>query len=121
MISYWRCDSCGETFTVQMEPVLLDGETKEVIGPAPPGVDFVLDGLPCSICGERMRRVVSAGDLRDWGAQVTSAIIAVHSGGCATDPDDRYGCRCEPPRRCACGRELDAQGEHDGGYGAHCG
>lgn len=24
------------------------------------------------------------------------------------------------PPRCACGRELDENGEHDGGYGAWC-
>ena len=26
-----------------------------------------------------------------------------------------------PRTRCACGRELDENGEHDGGYGAWCG
>lgn len=25
------------------------------------------------------------------------------------------------PRKCACGEQLDASGEHDGGYGAWCG
>jgi hypothetical protein len=64
--SYWRCDDCVETFTVEVEPVMLD-EYGNAVGPAPRGTDILIDSMPCAICGSAMRRVESLLDLRDWG------------------------------------------------------
>lgn len=66
--SFWRCDLDGESFGAVWTVVARDGAGSEI--EPPPGLDVKLDSpLPCPICGEPMRRVVSLLDLRDWEAQ----------------------------------------------------
>lgn len=59
--------------------------------------------------------------ITDTGRELRPHGRVLHASGeaCPSDPDNRYGCHCAP--RCACGRELDADGGHAGGYGAFCG
>lgn len=64
-VSHWRCDECGESFSVTVEPVLLDedGEPREPL----PNADLVWTApAPCLICNGPMRRTVSALDLRSF-------------------------------------------------------
>jgi hypothetical protein len=70
-VSVWRCDPCGETINVLVAAVQVDSEGN-VLVEATVG-DMLIHSMPCPICARDMRRVESAGDLRDWGESLRSA------------------------------------------------
>lgn len=52
--SQFRCRWCDESFTVNVEPVLIDEEGNAE--PMPGHIDILLESVPCAICGRPLER-----------------------------------------------------------------